>query len=261
MSKVKQDTSAKAEFSKDVKLPKTVREGELHIAGKVIPCAVLDDGTRVLSQRQTLFALGRSKQSGVRHGDVTSSLLSSQNIQPYISKELRNAIENLIIYQPKTGRPANGLKVDFLPMICEAYITARQEDALLKGQMHIAKACQALQNGFARVGIVALVDEATGYQDIRATKTLAEILNRYLAKEIQKWTMTFPLEFYREIYRLRTDWEWEELENGKKPRTPSVVGKYTDDFVYQRLALPCYRNFVEETPGALSDTTNFLIPV
>ena len=221
------------------KIPKAVCEGNLPIAGMEITCAVLEDGTRLLSRRQILFALGKSKQSGPKgYGNaVMPSYLSAQNIQTYISEDLRNVVGNYIEYQPrKGGRTAYGIKADFLPLVCEVYLKAWGEDALLKSQLSIAKRCQILQSGFARVGIAALIDEATGYQDARAQKALADILNQYLADEIQKWTRTFPLEFYREMYRLHPGWKWEELENGKKPRTPQIVGRYTDNFVYTRLA-------------------------
>jgi hypothetical protein len=56
-----------------------------------------------------------------------------------------------------------------------------------------------LLRAFARVGIVALVDEATGFQDIRARDDLHKILEAYIAKELLPWTKRFPNEFYKEI--------------------------------------------------------------
>ena len=216
---------------------KAVCEGKLPIAGMELTCAVLEDGTRVLSRRQTLFALGKSKATGGAKRHDLPAYLQAKNIRPYIGDELREAAINYIEYQPKTGgRTAYGINADFLPLVCEVYLTARDENALTKKQNPIAVRCRILQNGFARVGIAALIDEATGYQNVRAKDALSKILERYLAKEAQKWTRTFPLEFYREMYRLHPGWEWVELENGKKPRTPQVVGKYTDDFVYKRIA-------------------------
>ncbi len=85
--------------------------------------------------------------------------------------------------------------------------------------------------GLAMVGIVALVDEATSYQEIRDRKALNKILDKYLLAEQAKWAKRFPDEFYREIFRLR-DWQWQ----GMKVNRPGVVGKYTNDFVWDRLA-------------------------
>jgi hypothetical protein len=79
--------------------------------------------------------------------------------------------------------------------------------------------------------LFALIDEATGYQDDRAKYALAKIFTSFLAKERQKWTLTFPLDFYKEIYRLR-GWKFEPWNT----KRPSVVASWTDDFVYDRLA-------------------------
>jgi hypothetical protein len=85
--------------------------------------------------------------------------------------------------------------------------------------------------GLARVGIVALVDEATGYQEVRDRLALQAILDRFLRKEIAAWSKRFPDEFYQQIFRLRS-WEWK----GMRVNRPQVVAKYTNDFVWERLA-------------------------
>jgi hypothetical protein len=63
--------------------------------------------------------------------------------------------------------------------------------------------------GLAHVGIIALVDEATGYQDVRDRLALQAILDAYLRKELAAWAKRFPEEFYRQIFRLR-DWQGRE---------------------------------------------------
>ena len=84
--------------------------------------------------------------------------------------------------------------------------------------------------GFSHIGIIALVDEATGYQQIREQRALATILEKFIADELQPWTKTFPYEFYEQIFRLKG---WPGPHGVKKP---SVIGHYTNDFVYDRLA-------------------------
>ena len=80
------------------------------------------------------------------------------------------------------------------------------------------------------MGIIALVDEATGYQRIPEERALATILERFIAKELQPWTRTFPPEFYTQICRLKG---WPKVLSVKRP---SLIGKYTNEFVYNRLA-------------------------
>src|SRR5206468_6654276 len=106
---------------------------------------------------------------------------------------------------------------------------AKEAGKLTRNQEHIAQACKILQRAFAVVGIVALVDEATNYQEIRDRLALQEILRKYITGALFEWTRTFPLEFYKEIFRLK-GWNW---NNGKMS---GLVGTYTNDLVYARLA-------------------------
>lgn len=78
---------------------------------------------------------------------------------------------------------------------------------------------------------MGLVNEATGYQKVRHDRALAKFLAEFISAELQKWTKTFPDEFYREIYRLHG---WEYTPQGGK--FSQVLGHYTDDIVYRRLA-------------------------
>ena len=80
------------------------------------------------------------------------------------------------------------------------------------------------------MGVIALVDEATGYQEIRAKRSLAKILEEFIDKNLHKWTLTFKFEFYEQIFRLKG---WNGPHGHKRP---GVIGHYTNDLVYARLA-------------------------
>lgn len=208
-------------------IPKAICEAPLIIGGINLPCAVLEGGVRVLSQRQVSHVFGRSTPGKKESNDKLPYFLHVNNLKPFVNSELTEAA-NFIEYQPKSGRTAYGIRAEILPMICEVFINARAADALLTSQFPTEERCRKLQNGFARVGIIALIDEATGYQDIRAKRALAQILEQYLSEDVMGWTRTFPLDFYRQIYRLR-GWEWRELEmvrsRGLRPssvRTPII---------------------------------------
>jgi len=95
---------------------------------------------------------------------------------------------------------------------------------LLKNQKHIAFQCRILTRGFALVGISALIDEATGNQDVRARDALHKILEQYISKELMKWAKTFPDEFYRQLFRLRS-WRY----SFSSIKRPALVGKLTND--------------------------------
>lgn len=212
-------------------IPKAVCDGVLPIGGMEIPCSVLDGGVRVLSERSTLKGMGITQRS--QSGPSLPRFLRYDNLKPFIGADLIADLQP--IQYSSRGKVAYGVKAEMLPMICDVYLQALAKRALKDNQIRIAERCRILQKGFATVGIVALIDEATGYQDERAKNALAKILEQFLEDEAHKWTRTFPLAFYRHIYRLK-GWDWQELESGKKPRTPQLVGQYTDNLVYKRIA-------------------------
>ncbi len=106
----------------------------------------------------------------------------------------------------------------------------------------LAQRCELLVRALASVGIIALVDEATGYQQIRAQQALATILEQFIDKELQPWSKTFPQEFYEQIFRLNG---WKAPESAKKPQ---VIGHYTNDIVYARLAPAVLNELKRVTP-------------
>ncbi|MGO9574434.1 MAG: P63C domain-containing protein [Terriglobales bacterium] len=126
---------------------------------------------------------------------------------------------------------ALGFKAEILPLTCQVFIDAFNAGVLSNKQIHIAEKCRSLVKGFAIVGITALIDEATGYQEIRDRKALEQILDRYLRKAFAAWAKRFPDEFYQQIFRLR-GWQW----RGMKVNRPGAVAGYTKDLVYARLA-------------------------
>ncbi|MCI0659991.1 MAG: P63C domain-containing protein [Acidobacteria bacterium] len=214
-------------------LPQATHQGEIDIGGAKIPCYVLKDGTRVLARVGVLKAIGRKgKAKGGRQYDdefQTPVFLTAENLRPFIPKEIESSSKPIIFIF--NGVRIIGYKAELLPQICEVFIDAKDAKALHQNQQHIADACKILYRGFARVSIIALVDEATGYQYDRARKALEEILQKFISKELLRWVKTFPDEFYEQIYRLKG---WRMSENGSQ-RTP-LLGKITNDLVYERLA-------------------------
>ncbi len=147
--------------------------------------------------------------------------------------DLINAMEEVIKFRaPHGGRPAYGYRATILPDICEAVLAARQAGMLPDFYQPIADQCEILVRGFARVGIIALIDEATGYQKDRDRDALAKILEAFVAKELQPYVRTFPADYYEEMFRLRG-----LKYNPENPRfRPQYFGLLTNDIVYERVA-------------------------
>ena len=195
-----------------------------------IECYVLEDETRVLSQRGLQTAIGMSPgggKVGARRIVEFMNLLERKSIN---INDLMARANDPVEFQPVTGRTALGYPATLLVDVCNVVLTARDVGVLTRQQAHIAERCYVLIRGLATVGIIALVDEATGYQEIRTQRALATILEKFIDKELQPWTKTFPYEFYEQIFRLK---KWDG-PNGRK--RPPVIGHYTNDIVYARLA-------------------------
>lgn len=215
-------------------LPRTKREGVIRIGDLEIPCAVLADDRRVLTQSGVMIALGRARQVKSRKyfdADVNlPAFLQAKNLKPFISNELQ-VTSSRIEFVTTAGTTAFGYAAELLPRVCDVFIEAERADKLNKSQKHIADRARILYRGFATLGIIALVDEATGHQGDRARDALQQFLEQFLRKELAAWVKKFPDEFYENIYKLR-GWNWPGMQKNRY----SVVGTYTRDLVFERLA-------------------------
>lgn len=158
--------------------------------------------------------------------------LSNDVLKPYISNDLAMVLDNPIkfIRPGRGGKTADGYEATLLPDICNAVLDARKAGVLNDKQLIIADQCEVLIKAFATVGIIALVDEATGYQYDRERDALNKILEAYISKELLKWTKRFPDEFYKEMFRLR-GWAY----NPMSVKRPKFVGYLTDALIYKKL--------------------------
>lgn len=224
-------------------MPHATHTGTLKIADLEIECAVLDDGRRVLSQRGVNKALGRKhggtmfKMAQSEAGGGLPIFLTGKSLKPFISEDLRLVASRPILYGAAAGDIplAHGIDANVLPQVCEVWAKAHQAGALRPNQIAIAERAEILLRGLNRVAIIALVDEATGYQYERPKNELRLILEAYISKELLPWTERFPEEFYKEMFRLRR-WDFKDGDYEKKgPQGPRYAGKLTKELVYKHL--------------------------
>ncbi|WP_414486332.1 P63C domain-containing protein [Stenotrophomonas maltophilia] len=235
----KQGAAAKKEAANLPKATHGSADRPLRIGEVEIPCYVLEDGTRVLSQRGLVSGIGMSLGSS-RSGDARHIVLfESEAMKSHVSSDLLAMLRNPIKFRPPHGgATAFGYPATILADVCEAVLSARVFGDLPPRLAHIAEQCEILVRGFARVGVIALVDEATGYQKERARDALAQILEAFVAKELQPYVKTFPADYYEHMFRLRGL----PYPPEKAQYKPQYFGVLTNDIVYKRLA-----------PGLLSE--------
>jgi len=216
---------------------KAIAEAPLIIGGVEFECAVLDDETRVISERAFARAIG-AKRGGSHwlrkkknsDGANLPVFLSAANLRPFIPLDLASALSEGIPYQGRQGQWANGIHAELIPKILDVWIKAKAAGALSKPQKRFAAISDIILRGLGAVGIVSLIDEATGFEDVRAKNSLARILEAYIAKEIRQWVRTFPTSFFREICRLKN------VPFHTDMKLPRYFGHIVNDLVYSRLA-------------------------
>lgn len=229
--------------------PKALYDGEIKFGNVTISCAVLNNGQRVLVQRSMANALGvrgsgaywdrKRKQNSV----LLPEYISAKYLEPYISERDRKNLSKTVSYVNKKGEDAEALPADILPEICDIWIKADKANAVTGSGKIAAEVAYSIMKGLATVGIVALVDEATGYQYVRAKEALAQILEAFISKELLKWVKTFPDDFYKEMFRLK-GWPF----NPFSVKRPIIVGRITNNLVYERLAPGVLDELKEKNP-------------
>jgi hypothetical protein len=214
---------------------KSTHTGTLKLGNVELECHVLEDERRIFSSRDFLHAFGLRFELK-EESRFLKTFLKKINLASSGNKTLYTALNKPIKFK-RAGKggnlPSNGYPADLLPEICNI-VLATAENELLGLEPELKKAAQQsrkLLKSLANVGIIALIDEVTGFQDIREKSALQEILDKYLKKDYAKWAKRFPDKFYKEIFRLKR-WDWKGMQENR----PSVVGRYTRDIVYSRLA-------------------------
>lgn len=206
--------------------PSATHAGSIQIGGAAIPCAVLSDGRRVVWQREVVGLLTGNKKGGL------ARYLSPVNLQPFAPPKFQagNFDDTAIVFE-MDGRKSHGFEGEDIVDICRMYMRARKAKALLPNQIHLAEQSEIIVLSLAKVGIASLIDEATGYQEVRDRGALQALLDRYLRQEFAAWTKRFPDEFFKEMFRLR-GWTYPTVGGAR----PSVVGKFINNLVYERIA-------------------------
>jgi hypothetical protein len=198
-------------------------QGQLMFGEHPVDCYVLDTGARVVAMRGAVKAIAKTDT-----GDL-AEYLGVKSLKPYINSDLSLAENQIIFSLPGVNFLAKGITSDGFVEICNAYVRALGAGALKSPrQIQIAAQCGILLGGFAKVGLAALIDEATGYQEVRSNDALQVKLAAYLSEELAPWRKFFPDKLWEEFGRL-TKWQ------GPLHLRPQWWGKLVNELIYQAL--------------------------
>lgn len=235
------EKAAKSRWDKKKQLdqiPLAIYEGILKIGETSLDVAVLENDVRIISTASVFQALNRPTR-GTRGASIVENeevinlpaFMDAKNLKPFINQDVIDVIKR-IKFKTKDGQIKEGYDATILPIVCDVYLKAREEKVLTKVQFDTAQKAEILVRSLAKVGITALVDEATGYQDARAKDALAKIFEAFVAKELQPWVKTFPIDYYKELCRLYGIQFPPKTGN----QFPQFFGHITNNAIYERLA-------------------------
>lgn len=223
------------------------------ILGEIeIPCYVLEDGSRVLSMQGTLKAIGLSDELLRKHGGRAFPWLIAK-FQNYIPQEVNEKLkEKIYFHRPGAGGAVDktiGIEASLFIDFCNVIIDARNDNFLSEEEINtIYKNALIITRATSKLGIISLIDEVTGYQEIRDKNALQELLKHFISEELLPWQKTFPIEYYKQVFRLK-EWNFDH-DNFKK--RPGYLGEITNRYIYGLLAPGVVEELKSKNPKNLN---------
>jgi hypothetical protein len=205
--------------------PKVLRDGVL-LAFNDLPCYVLDNGQRVFRLSHLTKAL-----RGKEHGKF-GNYLAASSINKYLPERLRPLPDRTpqgVMEFEFNGAIEKGYNSEDFMDVCKAFVLANiNREDLSEAQLEIVFNANNFLMASSKIGIIALIDEATGYQYERPINELQLKLSYFITEEAREWEKTFPDELWFEFGRL-TGWK------GSLTQRPKYWGKLVNSLIYDLL--------------------------
>lgn len=230
---------------KSLKAIAGAKETPLILGNVKLECYVLEDGTRVFSGNGMQKALQFPASAG---GTALVKMLNTSKLSDKLTDDILFKLEDRKQFiRPGAGGKLSatyGYDATLLIDVCNLLISANSSGILTPRQAEYAKIAQVIVSSVAKVGIIGLIDEVTGYQHRREQDELQKILKVYIAEELLLWQKRFPDVFYKELFRLNG---WDFTVQGIKKR-PGVIGRWTNTLIYEQLPQGVLSELKARTP-------------
>lgn len=221
--------AAKARWAKPEdkgETPEANSFGVLQIGDVSIDCYVLKDKRRLINKKAMALAIGLKSEGG----NALVKTLSGKTIGSIIPPETREKIDNPIIFKPLVGDLAHGYEATVLIDLCDALMS--QRDKLNPNQKFLAKQAEIILRSAAKIGIIALVDEATGFIEDKRKDEYRDLWNQFIADEYSKWQQEFPSELFDVFYKIYGL----KRRNPKSTKHPKFFSQLLRKYIYKPLA-------------------------
>lgn len=209
-----------------------------------IECYVLQDKRRVLRSSDVQRAIGLAEGGSMVAGRTRlSQFASGERISKFLDPKAFAAFSDPIKIKKPNGQEVLAFEAERFPELCQAVVEAARFGVLQDQQLFVAHQCEVILAALQRIGIIALVDEATGFQKFREEDELQKILEAYVLVEHRPWVRAVPSEFFKELFRV---FGWKYVNSTKGPR---YAGKLVRLLIYKNLPKPVLPKLDELNPA------------
>ena len=143
-----------------------------------------------------------------------------------------------------TNATAHFVSCDVVPEFASGVIHQAIDGTLPAHRRMLIAPCLKIQDSLAKLGIAALIDEATGYQYHRAPDALQDLFARLIRNTAADWERRFHPDYYDAIYGLFS-WQYTPA----KPK-PFIIGRITLEWVYEPVFPPEILVEIKERQGS-----------
>jgi hypothetical protein len=232
-------------------LSKALCTGEDTFNGVKLVASILDDEdrTHVFSERSLSSAFGFKGSASYWEkrklgAAVLPAYLSNSALKNYISADLVDKLAAAVPYISTGKKVSTGLEATALPLICDVFVKAGNDNPKNEALVNAGKRAYAIIMGFSQFGVLKYVEQITGYRYTDEETQIVKSLKEFgVSPVILEWQREFQTDFYRNIYRLK-DWPF----NPNTVKRPQVIGKYTNQYVYNYLPKDVFQWLKENTP-------------
>ncbi|WP_342078523.1 P63C domain-containing protein [Yoonia sp. SS1-5] len=220
------------QLAESEEVPFATHQGNIYVGGLSLDCYVLEDGTRAFHKRGMAKALGL-KSAG---GNAFLKTVQGKSVATQIDEDLASRIDNPFYFRAINGDVAHGYDAEVLVEVCKAVKRAADQGKLSQAQEPLAQQASAILNAFAKVGVAAVIDEATGFQEVRGPDALRLLVEQYIEQEKREWAKEFPDEYYDELNRMFGSKRLTQTKTGKVIQNrPQHFAKFTRTYIYHPL--------------------------
>lgn len=209
------------------RIPEALCQGDLEIGSIGIECYVLDNFKRVIHKRGMAKALGMKSEGG----NVFMRAMGRKGLGSEIGGELRQKLDNPIVFKGLISDLGHGYDCTVLIDVCDAIIDAAKNKKLAPGQEGLAIQAEIIIRASAKLGIVALVDDATGFIADKRRQKYKELFKEFIQEEVAAYQSEFPDQLFDIMYKI---YGLPRKSEGNKH--PIFFSKFIRKYIYQPLA-------------------------